>query len=371
MKRTLAVIAALLLAAIQTGAQSGNQKTIPVLVGHDLDGAAAADTAIFADTNIADGASYTITNQPDACRALVATITDADTSIAAADATLTGTDGNGAVQTAAIALNGGSGTRAISGVWCSVISVTNGTLTGETAGTDKIRLGTTGAAPFQYNVQAGPPPPGFPVTTTNPDGNPADAFAPDSVEATYTPPSGSLIKTTAWGTAITSFVASSGALTSVANGDQIIVNDSSDRPFVFGIIAKADANNVTADRSISLEKTNGHGYRYRKLVERSGVYGGWFKVGGWRSMTIYIDVVQMTGTGGIDYTIECAPAYAPVSAGYAVVGTTNIAGASRVAGIPTSPWDVCRVGLKWATNDDADATAGAEERVSVWAILQD
>jgi hypothetical protein len=101
------------------------------------------------------------------------------------------------------------------------------------------------------------------------------------------------------------------------------------------------------------------------------VYGGWFKVGGWRSMSIYIDVVQMTGTGGIDYTIECAPAYAPVSAGYTVVALTNIASASRVAGIPTSPWDVCRVGLKWATNDDADASAAAEERVSVWAILQD
>jgi len=373
MKRTLTILAAVLaLLAVAPASRAVSARTIPVILGYDLDGAAAADNAIFADTNLADGGSYTITNQPDTCRALVATVTDANSSITVGSATIEGTDPNGVFQTATFILTGGSGTKAISGVWCSVTAVYNGTLTGEEAGTDKLRVGTTGTAGVQYPSVLGPRQTGTPITVSNPYGNPLDTFQPIVSTAAgnwFTGPS--KIKTTAYGTALTSYTVSSGAFAPVAIGDNLLVNDSSNIPVIVSVTAKADNNNITVDRSISLIGSSGHSYSYRKLRKGSGIYSGWVKVSGAQGINASVNVKQMTGTGGIDVVFECSSGI-PDGAAVVQVASANLSAAgSKTMQLAQVPWDECRVGLKWATNDDADATAGAEERIDIYfSILE-
>jgi hypothetical protein len=370
MKRTLAVLAVLGMLVGIVPARAADHHTIPVLTGFDLDGLAAADNTIFADTNVVTANTYTITAQPDACRALVATITDANSSITVGTMTVTGTDGNGVYQTATFAMSGGSGTRTIAGVWCSLISVANDTVTTIDAGTDKVRIGTTGAAGLQYPAHLGPLRQGTPVTTTLPGGNPLDAFQPFAVDGWFDSPPGRQIKTTAYSASIASFTGSAGALTMVSVGDQIQVNDTSGRPVVATIIAKASNDAATLDRSVLLTGSAGHAYRYKKLTKRSGILGGWFDVAGATGVTVFVNIKQMTGTGGIDVDVECAAGIPDVQAHPALASANVSAAGTKILQIADGPWDECRVGMKWGTGDDADATAGAEERVDVWAVLR-
>jgi hypothetical protein len=132
------------------------------------------------------------------------------------------------------------------------------------------------------------------------------------------------------------------------------------------VVVKTDANNVTLDRAVLLTKATGHTFMFRQRRVRSGSESGWFTVAGYQSTTVSIDVQQMTGTGGIDYTVECKPRRG--LAAQTVKALTNIASASVVEVQITQPYDVCRVGFKWTTTDDADASAATEERINVYAI---
>lgn len=376
--RTLRALAAIVLAAfalpmVAHGDEVGS-RTIPLIFGYDLDGAAASTSAIFADADVVASSSYTITAQPDTCRALIATITDANASLISGTFTVTGTDGDGLRQTATFAATGGSGTRAIAGTWCSVTSVTLGASTVIDAGVDKVKIGTNGAAPFQYTVAWGPvrQPALGEVSAGVPVQNPNDAFQPAAVTSWREPSTAKLIKTsgTSATTAITSFTASSGSLTLISVGDLLSFQDASDNQIVAAVVAKADNNNATLDRAVLLTKAAGHGYQYRQRMVRSGIGSGWFTVAGWETTTVVIDVQQMTGTGGIDAVVECAPARSLASV--ATVASANIAAASavekKVSVYLGQAYEVCRVGLKWATNDDADAAAAQEERINVYAI---
>lgn len=373
-----AAISVLALTTDHVAANEPGQQTTAVILGFDLDGLAAVDTAIFADTNIVASTSYTITAQPDACRALVATVTDANASLVSGTVTVAGTDGNGQVQSATFVLTGGSGTRAIGGIWCSITSISNGATTVIDAGTDKIRVGTVGIAPMQYPVAWGTPfEPGLgQVSAGVKIENPADAFQPNAVLSWRTfgdnGSSGSLaarlIKTagTSATTSITSFTASSGSLTGISIGDLILVNDASGNPIQAAVVAKADNDNATLDRTVLLTKAAGHGYSYRQRKVRTAQESGWFTVNGYTSTTVSIDVAAMTGSGGIDFQVECMPRRGLHS--MLVKTLTNIASASVVEVQITQPYDVCRVGLQWHTGDDADASAGAEERINIYAI---
>lgn len=374
MKRILAVLAAVLTALSLSADSTVQQETTAVILGFDLDGAAANDAAIFADTNIADGASYTITGQPDTCRALVATVTDADSSIAAGTVTVVGTDGNGLSQTTTFVLNGGSGTRAITGTWCSVTSVSNGTVTGETAGTDKLRMGTTSTLAFQYPIAQGlistpglgDAGAGVPVV------NPSDLYQPGAIFRWKKLEPGKKIKTTGTSatTAATSFTASGGAFASIAQWDIISVVDASGVARLATVVARADSDNVTLDRPLLLNASGGHTFYYRQRKVFNGILRGWVNVSGWSKNTFFIDVQQMTGTGGIDVVLECSYGYPMAS--FATVASSNIASAgTKVLSVPAiDSYDACRVGTKWATNDDADASAGAEERINIYIIQQ-
>src|SRR5574341_274722 len=98
---------------------------------------------LFVSQTLADTTSYTITAQPDTCRVVDITVTDADSSITAGVLTVTGTDCWGDAQTCTFTFAaGGSGVKALtygtgSGLTCafaSVSTVANGALTGEGVG---------------------------------------------------------------------------------------------------------------------------------------------------------------------------------------------------------------------------------------------
>lgn len=365
-------LSALALIAAPVVAQDPGQVTTTIILGYDLDGLAAADNVIFADTNVVDSTSYTIAAQPDTCRALIATITDADASMVAGTFTVTGTDGNGLRQSTTFVATGGSATRTISGTWCSIATVSSGVITGETAGTDKIRVGTTGVAPLQYTVAQGyVRAPGLgEVSAGVKIENPSDIFQPNSVLSWQsfgdpTTEAARRIKTgTTATTSVTSFTASSGAFTGLVVGDVLVFNDASDNPIQAAVVTITDVNNIVLDRAVLLTKTLGHTYQYRRKIVRSGSESGWFTVAGYKQYTVTIDVQAMTGTGGISYTVECKPRR---SIGFVTVkALTNIAAASVVKEDITTAYDVCRVGMQWVTGDDADATPAAEERVNVY-----
>lgn len=373
MKKLLLSALALLMALPVPPVAAGEQKSIVIVAGYDLDGAAASTTAIVATTDLVDSTSYTVI-PIDACRAIVVTIVDADASISAGTGTITGTDGDGNYQTTTFLVNGGSGTRAISGTWCSVATVSNGVLTGEGGAADDIAVGTTGAAGYQYPIAWGPVlQPGFGTgVLVAGQNNNLQQFQPNAGFNWLQVPNLLYVKTaTANAVALTSFTASAGAFTVIEVGDLILINDDADIPRILGVIAKTDNDNITVDREITVMRSAGRGYHYRKLHRGSGHYSGWFSTKSQEFFTIGVDVVQLNGTGGINVQVECATEdiltpfiVSTLSPNITVVGTQLF-----VFSAPHG--DQCRVGLQWATNDDAvDTIAALSEKINVYVTFQ-
>jgi hypothetical protein len=90
MKKYVGVIAALLLSVASVHAQ--DVQRVPLAIAWDMDGEAADDDQIVAVATFADSTTFTLAAQPDTCRLVDITVTDADSSITAGVLTVTGTD---------------------------------------------------------------------------------------------------------------------------------------------------------------------------------------------------------------------------------------------------------------------------------------
>lgn len=205
---------------------------------------------------------------------------------------------------------------------------------------------------------------------------PSTAVRPQAAEGWYetvSQQSGSTvdrrIKTADYDPTVVSCVTSSSALESVDVGDLIQVNDKYNRPLYAGIFSKASAESVEFDRAVELTQSGCAKYKYRKITAGSELYDGWFSVAGWGYTTIYIDVAQLVGDVGIDVQVECMTAHGLSPS--TVMSSTGIDSSLALALL--EPWEMCRVGMRWANEaDDNDNTPATDnEIISVYAIRRD
>lgn len=381
MKKLLLSALALLMAlpVPPVAAVNREQRSIVIVAGYDLDGAAASATAVVNTATAADSTTFTILAQPDACRPLLLTITDANASITAGTFTLAGTDGDGNYKTTVFTFASAGSTTSALGTYCTVISAITGVLTGEGGGADTLSVGTTGAAGYQYPIAWGPvAQPGFGTgVIVAGQNNNLQMFQPNAAFNWMAASGGEtttmLVKTTtANATALTSFTASGGAFTVIGVGDLIQINDDADIPRVLGVIAKTDNDNITVDREITVMRAAGRGYKYRKLHQGSGHYAGWFSIENQQYFTIGVDVVQLNGTGGINVQVECATEDILTPFIVSTLSPNITAVGTQLFVFSAPHGDVCRVGLQWATNDDAtDTVAGSSsEKINVYVTFQ-
>jgi hypothetical protein len=346
------VLASILVATVAFSQEAGGRERLNLAIDFDLEGKAASATLIVATVDIADSGSYTIAAQPDMARPLVLTITDADSSISAGTATIVGTDSNGATVTGTATLTGGSGTKTITwspttftGNVKTVTTLTNGVLTGETAGTDKIALGTTSTLPFTYCLYRGY------------DGYP---FSPGRRGP-------GLITTNGSSTTVTGLVAADDVYANVAVGDLLTFRIGGTVYDTRYVSARASADSITisgAAVTISADATTGTSFTYLRPLCGAEGDNGWIEVDQFTSVNFQVKIDQASGTGGIIHQLECRNA--PNAVNTIELGPTTESSFPVSKTLNTiKPYSHCRVGLKWATNDDATDTTTAQEKITL------
>lgn len=347
-----AILTAVVPARVSAQGNPEGARTATLASIFDLDGGAAAATAIHSADAITDGASFTIDAQPDSPRPLVATLTDADSSISACTLTVVGTLADGTAISATATLTGGSGAKSLSTAynWATVTSSSVGTCTGEGGG-DTVSLGTSGAAPTVYVTMRG---------TATVDGQDVTRYSPFNwkKEARKAKTSGS-------STSVTSNTASSGAFTFVAANDILLFN-------VQGtilerkVVTRTDADNIVVNAAIDL--TEGYAFAFKTPYFGPDTEDGWIPVSQFGAIAFIVDVDQMNGTGGITTSAECRVVGPSGTGGVMQVGTDNItaAGAKTYSvDLRLVHYDQCRIGVVWGTNDDATDTGTAIEQITV------
>lgn len=350
MKRILSLAAAVLVVAATAGAQGAiGSKHTTLVATFDLDGAAANTAAIVAQANISDSMTATIAAQPDVPRPLVVTVTDADTSITVGTYTVVGTASDGAALSQTVTISGNLVTT-LTGNWAVVTSVTTSVLTGETAGTDKIQVGTTATIPVQY------------VTSFGKDVLDSQGKRSRDPYAWRTNPQVLKVTTSGSSTTISSYTASSSALANVNIGDILGFNLSGDM-LERAVVTNADDNTVTVSRAITLP-TAGTTFFWKRLYYGPEDEDGWFSVDNTRVLSVTFAIAQLNGTGGINRVLQCQQR----GAGWVINELMN--SNTATVGVTTYDYtmyafDRCRVGLQWGTNDDGTDTTTLQEQITV------
>lgn len=333
----------------------------PLALSFDLDGEAADDDQIVVSAQIADSTTYTIAAQPDSCRLVDVTITDANSSISAGVLTIVGTDCYDAPLTATFTFAAGGsgvktlvvsgGARATAAYFKSVTTISNGVLTGEEgAGTDLIKVGYT-----SNSVKGWPMYGRLALTRTGV--RRVDIF--DNFEVRE------LVKNGAATTDITAVSASTTApFANVAVGDLLIFNVGGESiPRI--VATRSDADTITVNTGITLP-TTGLTFLYKKLYFSTDPQDGWIPVSGYDVFTVFFQVDANANTGGVISSVECGTIGVD---GFAVLDvlfeedTATVA--SAATGTDISSIDLrlkpqythCRVSVRFGTGDDADAAA--------------
>jgi hypothetical protein len=345
----------------------------------NLNGVAASAGAIVATTNLVDSTSYTVAASPDVCRLVDLTMTDANSSITAGIVTVVGTDCLGYARTCTfdfgVVATRGSGVKTLSvtngvpGSGCylsTVATVSNGALTGEDAGTDKIAAGYSTAPSNGWQVF------GTLMRVGNIGEHGVDVTKGTLVGAVVTT-SGSL------STTLTS-VGSNGSFTNVAVGDLLQIP-------LYGttyerrVTARGSSNSITLNAAINIPAA-GVVFEYKKAYFSTDPSDNmWVPVDGARSVAFEWAVNANADTGGVIALLECLPANTPTfpASDWVTIATTTTASGSAqvptvgpsstqpyVVDLTLAPFAYCRFGLKFGTNDDGD---GAPEDINVAALL--
>src|SRR3990172_2168549 len=216
----------------------------------DLDGEAADADQVVASATLADSTSYTIAANPDVCRLVDITVTDADSGISAGVLTIVGTDCWDDALTATFTFAaGGSGVKTLvvtavqasAAYFKTITSVSNGVLTGEGVG-DALTVGYTTNGFNQYPM-FGVRKQGHPTVVASKYGRYVDIF--DAYVSN--------LKVTTSGASSTTLtsVASNGAFTNISAGDLILLRQDSP-PIWTPITARASAGSVTLDKAFNL-----------------------------------------------------------------------------------------------------------------------
>lgn len=350
---------ALALQPLLVGAQAGREvRTADLTLSFDLDGAAASANAIVTVAVIVGNQSYTIAAQPDSPRPLRITVVDADSSITSCTATITGTAGNGTTITDTYILTGGSGVKAggdlafrtVTSVFVNVGCITPG-------GADTLTVGTTSTIPTVYPLASGAADTDAPPLSTDP-------FAITTSLDPYRWNDSETRQLNIPTSTTTSISASdAGAFTRLAAGDLILLNLNGGRMEERAVLTKTDNSNISVDRGF-VGPSGPKRFSYRKLFLGTEANDGWVAMSNFVTGYWVIQVTTMAGTGGINATVQCRDLGGThtvrtlFSQNFAVAGTADFSIDFRLA-----PWDQCRVGLAWGTNDDAEG--GTLDSVSI------
>lgn len=366
MRKYFGVIAALLLSVAPAFAQVAVER-IPLAIAYDMDGEAADDDQIvLGPDDLTDSTSYTVDAQPDTCRIVNITVTDADSSISAGVLTVTGTDCYGDAQTCTFTFaGGGSGVKALTygtgnGQTCAFASVTTvatGVLTGEGGAADEFEAGYTANSAYTYPI--------FGIRKTVNGRRYVDPFASEPGKGTIT----------INGTAVASYAtADGGAFQNLAAGDLIYITvNGVEYERILSAVASDDAATLgeALPTSIAPATTAEVRFRYKKFFKLVESTDAWIPV---RGAEAFFDVVEIDGcsaTGGCTTSVECTTQYHATSTigSNVQVDTDNVADAAT--GEPTTsvdlrlaPYGFCRVGVKFGTGD----TSGTEN-IDIFAYI--
>lgn len=362
MKKTILAALALLLLPFAAAAQSTAYatKSTTLMQAYDLDAEAANAAKIVALADAADSTTYTIAAQPDVCRLVDITVTDANSTISAGQVTVTGTGCLGNPLVSVFTITGGSGVKTGSpgAYFASVTSVISGVLTGEEAGTDKITVGySTGSNNTwaMYGV----------LQPRGPNGEwGVDPWGSIPVPLPITTSGSS-------STTVTS-VSSNAAFTNVIAGDLLVFNLKGVK-YERKVTARASADSITVDSAINIPAA-GTTFSYKRLYaspDPSQIVD--IPVEGWSSVMFIWSVDANANTGGVVELTQCTVRGPEFPSGVWVqVDTATVTSGSTQA--PTAiavdlfakPYTHCRFGIKFGTNDDADA---APEDINVQVAL--
>jgi len=364
------ISAALLLAATFAGAQVLGSQTTPLADNLNLNGEAANAAKVVTVVQLADSTSYTIAAQPDVCRLIDVTIVDADNSISAGVLTVVGTDcwGDPLTTTYTFAA-GGSGVKTLvvsrttanvdaranlaSGAYYKTITtVSNGALTGEGGAADTISVGYSASIGYAY------PQYGLRTDSDEPPYRQVDRLGKDLIRVG--------VKNGTTSTDVVTNISAAAPFTRAVVGDLVYFPevDGKDRPQVRRIVSRADANNIVVDQSIYLKPGNFFYLQHAYLS--TDPQDGWIPTAGFDSVDFaWQEASTGANTGGIISNVECADQTSLRMPALQVKTDTCATGTlcnfAFAVDLRLTKWDYCRLGFKFGTNDDADASAATSE----------
>ena len=328
-----------------------------IMSAYDLDGEAADDDQVVVVGNgaLTDSKTFTITAQPDVCRLLDITVTDADSSITAGTLTVAGTGCLGEAKSCSFTFAaGGSGVKTLTcvngqGAYLkAVTSVTTGVLTGEGGGDTVIVGYTTGTANGWAMYGR--------VAPRGPNGegrvDPTGAFDVGVRVTTSDVPS----------TTVAAVTASSNPYAQVAVGDLLLFQVGG-VSYERKVTARASADSVTVSSTITLPAA-GVTFRFKRMYfSRNPLDVLAVPVSGYQTMLLDWSVDANANTGGVVTSLECTQERVefPGASRWVELSTTTVASAGTKANTSESinlnllPYSYCRFGLKFGTGDDADA----------------
>lgn len=378
--RTFVALAALLALPALTTAQDQRyyQKRAPLAYQWDLDGEAADDDQVVTAANgaLTDSKTFTKTADPDTPRLVDITVTDADSSITAGVLTLVGTDSLGYAKTCTHTFTGaGSGVKTLvctdgtGAYFATISSITTGVLTGEGAG-DVVIVGYTSNSANGWGMWGK-------LVSAGPSGEHAvDPFGSTTVALPITT-SGAL------STTVTS-VGSNGAFTNVQAGD-LLLFEVSGSSYERKVTARASADSITINSPGVVIPAAGVTFAYKRFYFSSNPADlVAVPVTGFESASFVWGVLANADTGGVVAKLECAPKgpgfpistwtemilpVATIASGATTVATGGSGGVSLLGehvDTRTTGYDYCRMGFRFGTGDDADASP---EQITVTVSL--
>jgi hypothetical protein len=325
---------------------------IPLAVDFDLEGPAASTINCVAQVNLTN-AALTVVGSPPIPSQIDVVIVDTTPSITVGTVTIVGTGTDGAALTEALDCSAGAGTYPTTAYFATVTSFTP---------SEFATLGGGGDETIEAGYQA-PELYVYPYTVSNGKEN-ASGWTPVSIPVTT---SGVSTTSLAAVTALTT------PFSVVAAGDllhfsYIPATGNAPQTFERLVVTRTDADNVVLDTAITIPAA-GTTFSFRHATFSADPEGGWVSVTPYDSWTFSWVITQNTDTGGINYMLQCrlgAFGSVPVT----LVGPTNVAsGAAATTAsysrVVNAAWDQCRLGFIFGTNDDADATGAASEKISV------
>lgn len=339
-----------------------DQRTYPLAVAWDMDGEAADADQVVVSTPVTDSYTYPIAAQPDACRLLDATFTDADSSITAGTMTVTGTDCYGDALVATYSMSspiGGvqsftvgtvsttNGENLASGAYfSSVTSIVTGAVTGEGGAGDTVTVGYSGTGTFYQ----------YPML-----GHVQYIQAPPYryVQLGFKP-AGRGVTITASGT---TWTASGGAgFTGLNAGSLIAVNMPDGTRVETRVVTYTSSTSIVVADTIPFPTAGVKGFEFARKLVSSDPQDGWFAVGGFDAGFFIYDVDALASSTGATSLIQCVPrGHTGDFDDFAIsVDTDNVltgatGNAVTAIDLRLAPYGYCRAGVTFDTGDDADA----------------